>query len=170
MGPGRLLFAAAVVATLADHAGGVAAAEPADGQPLGLALANIALSTDRPEDLARWYADTLGFRVLSRSPGVDGVQVLLVGRGDAQIDLIKVPNQKPRAAPLDPPRHLEEQGLRNLVFWVDDLPAANRHLRGRGVDLIWEGLWVEGIRTSITAFRDPDGNLVALWARRPGGG
>jgi catechol 2,3-dioxygenase-like lactoylglutathione lyase family enzyme len=131
----------------------------------GFALANIALSTDRPDELARWYGDVLGFRVVSRSPGVEGVQTLIIERDGVQIDLIRVPNQRPREAPVDPPRHLEVQGLRNLVFWVDDLVAANAHLRNRGVPMIWEGLYVDGIRTSITAFRDPDGNLVALWAR-----
>lgn len=141
------------------------AQQPPGAAWAGFALANIALSTDRPTELAKWYRDVLGFQTVSQSPGVECVQTHIIERGGVQIDLIRVPSQRPREVPVDPPRHLEVQGLRNLVFWVDDLSAANSHLKAQGVPLIWEALYIEGIKTSITAFRDPDGNLIALWQR-----
>lgn len=146
---------------------GTAPAQAQETRPMqGFALANVAISTAQPERMARWYADVLGFEIKSQAPGVEGVQTYIIERDGVAIDLIRVPNQRPPETPLDPPRHLEVQGLRNLVFWADSLPAANAHLKSRGVALIWEGRYVEGIKTSITAFRDPDGNLVALWERR----
>ncbi len=156
---GTLVLAAAVAAA-------PAAGAQDGGSMRGFGLANVAVSTAQPERMARWYADVLGFRVKSQAPGVEGVQTYVIERDGVAIDLIKVPNQSPPEVPKDPPRHLETQGLRNLVFWVDDLAAADAHLKAVGVPLIWASLRVEGIGTSITAFRDPDGNLVALWQRR----
>jgi catechol 2,3-dioxygenase-like lactoylglutathione lyase family enzyme len=131
-------------------------------------LANVALSTARPDVLAAWYRDALGFTIRDRAPGVGGVTTFIIERDGVSIDLIRVPNQRPVEPPLPPPDFLQIQGLRNLVFWVDDQAAANAHLKRLGVPLLWESREVEGIGTAITAFRDPDGNLVALWERRPG--
>jgi catechol 2,3-dioxygenase-like lactoylglutathione lyase family enzyme len=136
----------------------------------GFALANVALSTARPDLLAEWYRDVLGFEIRSRAPGVEGVTTSVIERAGVGIDLIRVPDQEPRETPLPPPDHLRVQGLRNLVFWVDDLVAADAHLERAGVPLLWRSREVPGIGTAITAFRDPDGNLVALWERRPGAG
>lgn len=144
---------------------GVAPA-PAEEPMRGLALANIALSTPDPDRMADWYRRVLGFEPGERAPGVSGVQTYMIERDGLRIDLIRVPNQRAPEVPLDPPRHLEQLGLRNLVFLVDDRRAANAHLKQNGVSLIWESLPVAGIGTSITAFRDPDGNLVALWERK----
>lgn len=133
----------------------------------GFALANIALSTAQPDRMANWYRDALGFEIKNQAPGVQGVTTFIIERDGVSIDLIRVPNQRPLETPLPPPDFLRIQGLRNLVFWVDDQRAANEHLKGLGVPLLWESLEVEGIGTAITAFRDPDGNLIALWERRP---
>lgn len=106
----------------------MAYAQPVD--PLrGLSLANIALSSPSPDALAKWYVEVLGFKVVSTSRGVEGVELTMLERDGLSIDVIKVPNQRPLETPLDPPRHLEIPGLRNLVLWVDDLPAANAHLK-----------------------------------------
>lgn len=167
--------ASAIVAFLAASACDQASREedavrptPAQAATRGFALANIALSTERPDRMAAWYRDALGFEIKDRAPGVEGVTTFIVERDGVSIDLIRVPDQRPIEPPLPPPDFLRIQGLRNLVFWVDDLAAANEHLKRVGVELLWESREVEGIGTAITAFRDPDGNLVALWERRPG--
>jgi len=129
------------------------------------AIANVAISTPDPERLARWYSETLGFHVVERRNGVPGVELTMIERNGVVLDLIRVPNQRPLSAAMDPPDHLQVPGIRNLVFWVDDLKRMDAHLKARGVRLVWESRYIEGIGTSNTAFHDPDGNLVALWQR-----
>lgn len=131
----------------------------------GMTLANVALSTPDPEKLRAFYEQVLGFRMVRKAPGVEGVELTVIEKNGLVIDLIRVPNQEPLQQPKAPPRHLETPGLRNLVFWVNDLQAANTHLKKNNVTLLFESLYVEGIKTSITAFRDPDGNLIAFWQR-----
>jgi hypothetical protein len=62
----------------------------------------------------------------------------------------------------DPPFHLQIAGLRNLVFFVDDIAAADAELKAKGVDLMWESNFLPHLGTKVTAFRDMDGNLVAF--------
>lgn len=132
----------------------------------GFALANIAISTPNQERLITWYTDVLGFRLVNKSEGVGGIKLALIEKDGVQMDLIQPPTIQPLSKPQDPPMHLETPGLRNLVFWVDNLKVANVHLKSKQVPLLFESLYVDGIRTTISAFRDPDGNLVALWQKR----
>lgn len=134
----------------------------------GFSIANIAISTPDPERLANWYIDVLGFqRRESTDGGAGGAKLAFIERDGVNFDLIQFPNMRPLEAPLGPPNHLSIPRIRNVVFWVDDLPAANAQLKAKGVQLIWESFPAPWIQTSITAFNDPDGNLVALWQRRP---
>lgn len=163
----RPIAAGIVALSLAASSATLGTQAYADALP-GFALANIALSTAQPDRMAEWYREVLGFQIRDRAPGVEGVTTLIIERGGVSIDLIRVPNQRPLEPPLPPPDFLQIQGLRNLVFWVDDLAAADMHLKAHRVELLWESHEVEGIGTAITALRDPDGNLIALWERRPG--
>jgi catechol 2,3-dioxygenase-like lactoylglutathione lyase family enzyme len=132
----------------------------------GFSLANIAISTPGQERMITWYTDMLGFRLVNKSEGVGGIKLALIEKDGVQMDLIQPPSIQPLPKPQDPPMHLETPGIRNLVFWVDNLKVANANLKSKKVPLLFESLYVEGIGTTITAFRDPDGNLVALWQKR----
>ncbi|GAB1409700.1 hypothetical protein MASR1M90_08540 [Desulfovibrionales bacterium] len=131
----------------------------------GFSPACVVLSTPSPDRMAAWYKRVLDFHDQGTTTGVPGVGLRQLVHGDAVIVLATVPGQQPPCEPKDPPRHLEISGLRNLVFWVHDLEKANAHLETLGVPLLLRSVPVPSIGVITTSFRDPDGNLVALWSR-----
>lgn len=142
------------------------AKQQVSGNPLqGFALANIAISTPNQERMINWYTEVLGFRLVEKSEGAGDIKLAIIEKDGIQIDLIQPLKIQPLAKPQNPPMHLETPGIRNLVFWVDDLKAAEASLKAKKVPLLFESFYVEGIKTTISAFRDPDGNLVALWQK-----
>jgi catechol 2,3-dioxygenase-like lactoylglutathione lyase family enzyme len=155
--------AAALLLASAVLLGGCAS--KAREQPVGLALACVVLSTPDPERLSAWYARVLGFRSRGPASGVGKVRLLVLERGADQLVLATLPGQEPLAEPRMPPRHLETPGLRNLVFWVEDLARADAHLEAQGVPLALKDVLVPDLGVRTTSFHDPDGNLVALWQR-----
>jgi catechol 2,3-dioxygenase-like lactoylglutathione lyase family enzyme len=158
--PAAWLFAACLALLVSGCAG-----RDASSPMRGLATACAVISTPDPERMAGWYGRALGFKAEGPAPGVGGVELRVLRRDGATLVLARVPGQQALAEPKDPPRHLETPGLRNLVFWVDDLEAANAHLEGLGVLLLLKNVPVPSMGVRNTSFRDPDGNLVALWGR-----
>ncbi|RUT00551.1 hypothetical protein DSM106972_073220 [Dulcicalothrix desertica PCC 7102] len=132
----------------------------------GFALANIAISTPNQDRMITWYREVLGFRLVEKTEGAGGIKLAIMEKDGVQLDLIQPPKIQLLIKPQAPPMHLETPGIRNLVFWVDDLKAAEASLKAKKVSLLFESFYVEGIKTTISAFRDPDGNLVALWQKR----
>lgn len=132
-----------------------------------LRLYNVAISVPDIDESARWYEEKLGFKLRSRSQVSTGIEIALIEKNGLLIDLIRIPNQRnAEGEPKDPPAHLEVLGIRNLVFHVDDLKAADAELKAKGVRLIWESRMIPEIGTAVTNFRDNNGNLIALWERR----
>ncbi len=131
-----------------------------------LQIFNVAISVANLDESIEWYQDKLGFRLQNRRRVSTGIEIALIEKNGFFIDLIYIAGSKNMEGnPQDPPNHLKVQGLRNLVFWVDDLQAANAELKAKGVQLIWESRYIPEVKTSVTNFRDNNGNLIALWER-----
>ncbi len=131
-----------------------------------LQLVNVAVSVMNLDEAIAWYTDKLGFKLNYRTPAIEGIELTLMEKNGLYIDLIHYPepiNLEPERK--DPPFHLQITGLRNLVFFVDDIAAADAELKAKGVDLMWESNFLPHLGTKVTAFRDPDGNLVAFWEK-----
>ncbi len=131
-----------------------------------LQLINVALSVMNLNEAIAWYTDKLGFTLKYRTPAIEGIELALMEKNGLYVDLIHHPepvNLEPERK--DPPFHLQITGLRNLVFFVDDIAAADAELKAKGVDLMWESNFLPHLGTKVTAFRDMDGNLVAYWEK-----
>ncbi len=131
-----------------------------------LQLANIALSVTNIDTAIAWYTEKMGFTVKYRTPAINQIELALLEKNGIYIDLIQFLqpiNLEPERQ--DPPLHLQITGLRNIVFFVDDIHQANQELQAKGVELIWAGQLLDHLGTKVTTFRDMDGNLVALWER-----
>jgi catechol 2,3-dioxygenase-like lactoylglutathione lyase family enzyme len=130
-----------------------------------LRLINVALSVGNLEESVAWYRDKLGFALVSTIDNkTSGFRMAVMEKNGLKLDLILFPaSAKSRGSYLEPPGHLAEQGIRNLVFRVDDLRATNAELKARGVKLIWESRPIPEVGTFITNFWDNSGNLIAIW-------
>lgn len=134
---------------LADPEGNELCAFPADGSPgdAPARLLALCVDSDRPEELAAWWADRLGADV---GPGPDGTPRWLhgaAGLGDALLKFVRV--------------H-DERVVKNRWHWdvdtptVDALVAAGATIVRRPDDDI-----------SWTVLADPDGNVVCAFEPAP---
>lgn len=131
-----------------------------------LQIYNVAISVANLDESIAWYADKLGFQLKNRRNVSTGIEIALIEKNGFFIDLIYIAgSENVEGKPQAPPNHLKVRGLRNLVFWVDDLPTANAELKSKGVQLIWESRYIPEVKTSVTNFRDNNGNLIAIWER-----
>jgi catechol 2,3-dioxygenase-like lactoylglutathione lyase family enzyme len=131
-----------------------------------LQLINVAVSVRALDQAIVWYTDKLGFTLNYRTAAIKGIELALMEKNGLYIDLIHHPQPVSlEPEPKDPPFHLQITGLRNLVFFVDDIAAADAELKAKGVPLMWESNFLPHLGTKVTAFRDMDGNLVAFWQK-----
>lgn len=131
-----------------------------------LQIYNVAISVANLDESIEWYEDKLGFQLENRRNVSTGIEIALIEKNGFYIDLIYiVGSENVEGNPQDPPDHLKVQGLRNLVFWVDDLQTTDAELKSNGVQLIWESRYIREVGTSVTNFRDNNGNLIAIWQR-----
>ncbi|PMB51854.1 hypothetical protein CEN39_13025 [Fischerella thermalis CCMEE 5201] len=131
-----------------------------------LQLINVAVSVMNLDEAIAWYTDKLGFTLNYRTLAIEGIELALMEKNGLYVDLIHYPepiNLEPQRQ--DPPFHLQITGLRNLVFFVDDIAVADAELKAKGVNLMWESNFLPHLGTKVTAFRDMDGNLVAFWEK-----
>lgn len=140
-------------------------AAPAPGSGLAsLRIYNASVSVPDLDRAIGWYRDVLGFREESRVRFSPQVEIAMVEKNGFRIEFLKVADQRPYE-PLvqDPPEHLRVLGIKNLVFRVDDLAAADAELKAKGVALLWESRPFPEAKSKVTMFRDPFRQLVTLW-------
>ena len=140
-------------------------------------MAHTALCVADVDAATRWYADVLGFTVLSPpylmegpaierdmgelipSPRLKAAIVGLPGDGDRVIEIIEYPGStgRPRAEDAS----LVDHGLTHVGVVCDDIEATRSELEARGVRFLTSGIaTVAGLRTTWLA--DPWGNVVIL--------
>ena len=110
----------------------------------------ISVPVSDPDRAKAFYAETLGFDVLSDSefaPGRRWLQLVPPG-AQTSITLTTWFEDFPPGA------------LRGLILDVDDLDATRRELEGRGVDFPEDSMDTPWGR--FAAFADPDGNRWSL--------
>ena len=121
------------------------------------AIHHVALiASDYPRS-RRFYADTLGLRVVREVfRETRGSWKCDLDAGNAQIELFSFPDPPPR------PSYPEACGLRHLAFACDDLDAEAARLAGHGVAL--EPIRVDEFTgRRFTFFADPDGLPLELY-------
>jgi glyoxylase I family protein len=125
---------------------------------------HVAIAAKNTEALARWYCDTLGFRVVvpgrSQAAGMGGQGgqgTWFVGppEGGAVVEIIPA-GDAPRTdhAP-------DDAGMRHIAFTVDDFDAVYNALVAKQVPFTGDVIGAPGERR-IAFFTDPEGNLLQL--------
>jgi catechol 2,3-dioxygenase-like lactoylglutathione lyase family enzyme len=106
----------------------------------------------RDQDAAlKFYTEKLGFKVVTDQPFTDKQRwiELLIPGAESGLALFTPPGQEERIGQFQP-----------ISFWCDDVFAAARTLKSKGVTFAQEPkteVW-----GSIAIFKDPDGNQFAL--------
>jgi catechol 2,3-dioxygenase-like lactoylglutathione lyase family enzyme len=144
-------------------------------------IAHAAICVPDVEAAVRWYADVLGFTVLSPPylmegdaiaadmgeliprPRLKAAIVGLPGRDDRVLELIEYPGAegRPRAADAS----IVDYGLTHVGLVCDDVVATRAELEGKGVSFLTSGhADIVGLRT--TWFADPWGTVFILMEKR----
>lgn len=117
----------------------------------------VALQVSDVEAAADWYSETLGLREANRVDAQDGrYRIRVLTASALVVELIQLREAGP---PSPAPRH----GLFKAGFFVDDLTAAFRWLRSRGVDMDPSTFVDEALNARTFVFRDPFGNRLQIF-------
>ncbi len=149
-----------------------------------LGLAHSAVCVPDVEEAARWYADALGFTVLSPPflmegetierdmgeliplPRLKAAIVGVPGDGDRVLELVEYPGAGGREP--DPDASIVDQGLTHVGLVCDDIAATRADLEARGVRFLTRAIaTIAGLQT--TWFADPYGTVFILMEKRDPG-
>ncbi|MDR3636438.1 MAG: VOC family protein [Isosphaeraceae bacterium] len=122
--------------------------------PLATKLFVVELKVVDWPGAVRWYEETLGLTLLLRDAAHS---FALLGAGPARVGLKQATQSESAARPF------------RLVFQVDDLEAAEVHLRARGVK-VGPPSYNEDEGYGEIRLTDPEGTPITLfqWLRSPG--
>jgi len=117
------------------------------------AVDHVSINVRDLETSAKFYADVLKFRKLQTVPMDKGTAITYFEiPGGGRIELIDNPAKGPGA-----PREENATGLRHLAFSVDDVRAAEKDLRGRGVTIVLPATDLPSLGARVLLFLDPSG-------------
>ena len=117
-------------------------------------IEHVAIASKDPKALAKWYCDTLGFRIVYESRDSPTTFVEL---GDGMIEIIE-------AAKVDrAPAGEKDAGLRHIAISVTDIHQAYEHLKSKKVSFKAEPSEKKEVWTVF--FEDPENNLIHLIQR-----
>ena len=117
-------------------------------------IEHVAIASKDPKGLAKWYCNTLGFKIVYES---SKSLTTFVKLGESLIEMIEA-GKVDRAAQGD-----RDPGLRHVAISVSDIQRAYENLKSKGVPLASEPTEKGGVSTVF--FRDPDDNLLHLIQR-----
>jgi catechol 2,3-dioxygenase-like lactoylglutathione lyase family enzyme len=143
-------------------------------------LAHSAMCVPDVEAATRWYAETLGFTVLSPPYLMEGeaierdmgeliphprLKAAIVGfpDGDRVIEIIEYPDTDGRPRSQD--ASITDHGLSHLGVVCDDIDATRAALEARNVTFLTDGI-ASVARVRTTWFTDPWGTVIILVEKR----
>jgi methylmalonyl-CoA/ethylmalonyl-CoA epimerase len=126
-----------------------------------IALDHVALSVPDVAQSVAWYQEMFGFKQVMRRVQSDGMQEVLIQRGDIKIELFQVPG----AAPLpesrrNPSEDFHTHGVKHFAFRVKDVRAALAQLQAKGVKVVFELRDYPGAAFAFVS--DNAGNAIEL--------
>ena len=113
-------------------------------------LGTVMLGVRDLEKSIGFYRDTLGLPLQFAAP-----EFAFLDGGGVSVGLRKAPNLASAS----------DEGRTELVFYVDDIDAAQASLRSRGVRFRIEPRIVTGEKLAAD-FRDPDGHVLSIFGPR----
>lgn len=121
-------------------------------------IEHIAIAATKPDELAHWYCDTLGFSMLLAAPESQTYFVSLPGGGILEI------------IPVGPQTNLEPVphtiGIHHIALAVTDFAAAYHALQAKGIQFIGPHYEAPDGSTCLDFFTDPAGNRLQLVYRQ----
>jgi methylmalonyl-CoA/ethylmalonyl-CoA epimerase len=123
------------------------------------------MSVPNLQTTAKWYQDTLGFKVeqTKNYPEFKTKLAFLVREG-FRIELIEDANAKPGLVRPDAPAHTATHGFAQFIFQTSDLSVVKKTMAAKGVPIHFEFENAE-LKIRIFFVRDPNGNLIAFLQR-----
>jgi catechol 2,3-dioxygenase-like lactoylglutathione lyase family enzyme len=114
---------------------------------------HVSINVRDMEASARFYADALGFRRLQTVPMDEGFSITYFEiPGGGRMELFDYGGKSG-----DAPREESEVGLRHLAFSVDDVAAAEKMLREKGVTIVLPATDLPALGAKVLLFLDPNG-------------
>jgi catechol 2,3-dioxygenase-like lactoylglutathione lyase family enzyme len=117
-------------------------------------IEHIAIAAADPAGLARWYCDTLNFRMAVAD---DESQTYFVSLANGGILEILPANERLRVE-----HRADDAGIRHIALAVDDFEPAYQTLRNQGVQFVGPHYRSPDGSTCFDFFPDPEGNLLQL--------
>jgi len=126
-----------------------------------IALDHVALSVPEIAESVAWYQQMFGFKEVNRRGEPNGMQEVLIQRGDIKIELFQLPG----AAPLpdsrrDPSEDFRTHGLKHFAFRVKDVRAVLAELQAKGVKVVFQLRDYPGAAFAFVS--DNAGNAIEL--------
>ena len=122
---------------------------------------HVGISVPNLEESIAWYKKMLGFDVVSRMGGNNGMLVALIKRGNCHIELFQVAGAK--SLPeyrRDPSADLRVHGISQMAFQVADVQAAVKELKAKGAEVAMGPVDSAGVAFAFV--RDNSGNCFEL--------
>lgn len=122
------------------------------------AIHHIAILTDDYEKSKTFYTDVLGFEIISETYRAErkSYKLDLAINGLYQVELFSFPDYRERAS------YPEAKGLRHLAFLTDDVEAAAKELKQKGVEV--QDIRVDELTGKrFVFFYDPNGQPLELY-------
>jgi methylmalonyl-CoA/ethylmalonyl-CoA epimerase len=156
----KVLSAAVVAAGI----GGAACANTHAGLP-NLRPYAFTMSVPNIQTAAKWYSDTLGFKVeQTKNYPEFKTKLAFLEREGFRIELIEDANAKPGLVRADAPAHTATHGFSQFIFQTSDLSVVKKTMADKGVPIHFEFENAE-LKIRIFFVRDPNGNLIAFLQR-----
>jgi glyoxylase I family protein len=118
---------------------------------------HMAIAARETGALARWFVETLGFRVVVDG-GDNGTWFIGPAEGQALIEIIKATDAPPHE------RARNDPGWSHLAFTVEDFDAAVKTLKEKGVTFTGDPS-MSGGGDRLAFFLDRDGNVLQIVGR-----
>jgi len=114
---------------------------------------HVSINTRDFEASVRFYAGVLGFRRLQTVPMDGGFSITYFEiPGGGRMELFDY-----GGASREVPREERDAGLRHLAFSVDDVRAAEKTLRAKGVTIVLPATDIPSLGATVLLFLDPNG-------------
>lgn len=121
-------------------------------------IEHIALNIKNPQQMAAWYRDNLGFKILQSMDISPFAHFILDASGHIMLEIFKLPNKKiPNYKSLDP-------AIFHIGFSVDNIEKTLNHLTKRGATVV-EKLITNSAGNKVAMLKDPWGLSIQLIKR-----
>ncbi len=140
-------------------------------------ISHVGISVANLERSIGFYRDVLGMQVIQEVRmrganydaimGLEGTEgrIAVLRTGNLEIELLEF--QRPPSRPLEPGRHVSDQGISHFAVHVEDLDGLHGRLKAAGVHVHSAPVYFASCATTALYFCDPDGNYIELLEEKP---